>query len=148
MYAQNDVIDSIMNIERTIIAEHIKKHKWCNHLSPTEGMVDFAQKFAWLMREVYCGAMCPHREDCQANDEYREAFNGSISGEDKNEYIKYAYGDEEDELIELKLHVIKHDIKTHKWLNKISNYEDAVRDFLKRFGWVIYEVYRKSKKEI
>jgi len=139
-------LDEILKVERSIIEEHIKKHKWCNRIKdPNVGIVDFVHKFAWLMREVYCGAMCPYKHDCGVNSQFRKAFLEDISDGEIREYIKYSYGNEDEELIKLKLHVIKHDIKSHKWLNKISNYEDAVRDFLQKFGWVIFEVYRKSK---
>ena len=139
-------LDKILKVERSIIVEHIKKHKWCNSIEdPNIAIIDFVHKFAWLMREVYCGAMCPHKDACGVNNEFRKTFLADISDGEIREYIKYSYGEEEEDLIKLKLHVIKHDIRSHKWLNKIGNYEDAVRDFLNKFGWVIFAVYKKSQ---
>jgi len=142
-------IKDILEVEKAIIEDHIAKHKWCNHISDTnDAVIDFVQKFAWLMREVYCGATCSHKEDCCVNTDFRKVFLADVSDGELREYINYSFGEESEEVIKLKLHVIKHDIKTHKWLNKIENYEDAVRDFLQKFGWLIFEVYKKSKEDL
>lgn len=141
-------INHILKIERGIIQDHIAKHKWCNRIkNEREAITDFVHKFAWLMREVYCGAMCPYKSECQVNEKFQKAFLEDISDGELKEYILYSFKETNSDLIKLKLQVIKHDIKTHKWLNKIENYEDAVRDFLRKFGWLIFEVYKRSEKE-
>jgi len=141
-------IDKILKLERAIIQDHIAKHKWCNHIKETDkAIVDFVHKFAWLMREIYCGSMCPYKEECAVNDAFRKAFLEDITDREMREYVKFAYGQEDKDLIKLKLHVIKHDIATHKWLNKIGNYESAVRDFLQKFGWLIFEIYKRTKEK-
>jgi len=138
-------IKYILSVERSIIKDHIAKHKWCNGIEDeNDAIADFVQKFAWLMREIFCGALCPHKEECEVNDEFKKVFLGDISDGEIQEYINVSYGGEDSRLVKIKLHVIKHDISTHKWLNKIDNYEDAVKDFLSKFGWLIFEIYKKT----
>ena len=140
--------EAILDLERIIIEDHIAKHKWCNHIEDkSEAIVDFVHRFAWLMREVYCGAMCPYKEGCAANNEFRKSFLEDIPEQEMREFIQFTHTDEDDDLVKIKLHIIKHDISTHKWLNKIGNYEEAVRDFLQKFGWLIFEMYKRSEKE-
>jgi len=55
--------------------------------------------------------------------------------------------DSDKDLVKIKLQVLKHDISVHKWLNRIDNYDAAVSDFLNKFGWVIYEIYKSSKEQ-
>ena len=140
--------EEILKLERMIIEDHIAKHKWCNQIEDKdEAIVDFVHKFAWLMREVYCGTICPYREGCDANGELRKTFLEHIPEQEFRDFIHFTHTGEEEDLIKIKLHVIKHDLSTHKWLNKIGNYEEAVRDFLQKFGWLIFEMYKRSKKE-
>jgi len=141
-------IKRILKVERAIIEDHIDKHKWCKRIKDSdEAIIDFVQEFAWLMREIYCGAVCLDRDNCEASSELRRAFLDDISDGEIREYIKCSFDDKDENLLRVKLHVIKHGISTYKWLNKIGTYEDAVKDFLQKFGWLIFEVYKKSKKE-
>jgi len=140
-------VSDILAVERRIIQEHLAKHKWCNHITdPTDAIIDFVHKFAWLMREVYCGAMCRYKDECRVNEEFRRGFLDDVSDGELQELIKLTYTTVEPELISLTLHVIKHNITVHKWLNRIATYDQAVEDFLRKFGWVIFEVYRKGKE--
>jgi len=139
-------IRDILEVERELIQDHIAKHRWCNQFDgDNEAIIDFVHKYAWLMREVFCGVMCKHRNSCGAADQFKKAFLSDISDGEIEEYIQMNYWDTNRDVIKIKLQVLKHDILTHKWLNKIDNYQDAVRDFLNRFGWVIYEMYKRSK---
>jgi len=142
-----DHITDILEIERGLIIDHIGKHKWCNQIADeNEAIVDFVQKYAWLMREVFCGVMCPHRHGCEAADQYKKTFT-DVSDDELESYIKLDFKDTEADVVKIKLLVLKNDINVHKWLNRIDNYEDGVRDFLNRFGWVIYDMYKRSKKK-
>jgi hypothetical protein len=139
-------VKHILDIERGVIQDHIAKHKWCNKFNTdNDAIVDFVHKYAWIMREVFCGVMCKYREECCCSDEFQKVFLEDISDGEIEEYIQMNYKDTNRDVIKIKLQVLKHDIKTHKWLNKIDNYEDAVRDFLNKFGWVIYEMYKRTK---
>jgi len=139
-------IKDILEIEREVIIDHISKHKWYNQIeSDSDAIFDFVHKYAWLMREVFCGVMCKYRHDCGAFDEFKKQFLVDISDGEIEEYIKMDFYDTNRDVIKIKLQVLKHDISTHKWLNRIDNYEDGVKDFLNKFGWVIYEIYKKSK---
>lgn len=90
--------------------------------------------------------MCIHRDVCGVSDQFKKVFLEDISDGEIEKYIKMDYQDDDKDIIRIKLQVLKHDIKVHKWLNKIDNYEDAVRDFLDRFGWVIREMYKHSEE--
>jgi len=139
-------ITDILEIEREVIIAHIEKHKWCNHIiDDNDAILDFVHKYAWLMREVFCGVMCLYRDSCGAADEFKKQFLADISDGEIEEYIKMDFHDTDRDVIKIKLQVLKHDISTHKWLNRIDNYEDGVKDFLNKFGWVIYEIYQRSK---
>jgi len=141
-------IKDILDVERDLIQSHIAKHRWCNRFkNDNEAIIDFVHKYAWLMREVFCGVMCAHRGTCNAADQFKVAFLEDISDDELEKYIKLNYEDNELEVVKIKLQVLKHDIKTHKWLNKIDNYDEAVKDFLNKFGWVIYEMYKRSKQQ-
>jgi len=141
-------IKDILNVEQKLIKQHIIEHKWCNGFdNRNDAIIDFVQKYAWLMREVFCGVMCPYRNKCEVSDVFRKAFLEDISDGEIEEFIKLDYKDNNRKVVKIKLQILKHDLKAHKWLNKIDNYEDAVKDFLSKFGWLIYEMYRITNKE-
>ena len=55
-----------LNAEIEVISKHIANHKWFNHISDEdEGIIDFIQKYGWLMREMYCNYICIDRNECQ-----------------------------------------------------------------------------------
>ena len=55
-----------LRVERNIIEKHIDQHKWCRKIPDyNEGVADFIDEFGWLMREMYCGHVCEHREECE-----------------------------------------------------------------------------------
>lgn len=140
-------VSEFLDIERKVILDHIHKHKWCNKFESTEeAIADFVQKYAWLMREIYCGSMCHFKDECRVNEGFKYSVLKDISDGEIAEYIQMDCDDESDEIVKIKLRVLKHDIEAHKWLNKIDNYADAVRDFLNRFSWVISSVYQKTKE--
>lgn len=141
-------VENILRLERNIIEDHIAEHKWCNGISDKEKAVaDFVNKFAWLMREIYCGSMCPYRNKCKINTKYRNEFLRPLTKKDFQEYVSFAYGKEDPKLIEIKIRIIKQNVDIHKYLNKIDRYEEAIKDFLNKFGWLIFEMYKLSKKE-
>lgn len=56
----------LLDVEKKIIQRHIKKHKWMNHIEDvTEGTIDFINKFGWVMKEIYCEAVCDRKDDCE-----------------------------------------------------------------------------------
>jgi hypothetical protein len=137
-----------LQIEMEIIEEHIDRHKYFRSIINREyAIVDFINRYAWIMREVFCGFMCPQREECLEKEKFSSQL-GDISDGEIREYIKTSYLDSDNDLIRVKLLIIKHDILVHKYLNKIDNYEDAVKDFLDKFGWIIFETYKKTKKKL
>jgi hypothetical protein len=58
-------LKDFLNVERDIILKHIDEHKWFNHISDKNvAIADFIEKYAWLIREVYCKCLCDKEEDC------------------------------------------------------------------------------------
>ncbi len=140
-------LQDILSIEKEIIQQHINNHKWYHGFeNENDAIIDFIHRYAWIMREVFCGAMCPHRNNCRLSIIFTSAFLKDISDGEIEEYIKLDYKDTDSNMLKIKLHIIKRDITVHKWLNKIDNYHDAISNFLEMFGWIIYDMYIKSKR--
>lgn len=56
----------LLNIEKKVIERHIDEHKWLNHIKDsTEGMIDFIEKFGWIMKEMYCEGTCDKKDTCE-----------------------------------------------------------------------------------
>ena len=141
-------VKAILEAEREVIKAHLNRHKWYNHIKDEEAaIIDFIWKYAWLMREIYCGKLCKINQKCDAGGCFRAAFLKDISDGELNKYIKeYKGGEYPDELTRTQLQVIKHHISMHKWFHRIDNYHDAVKDFLEKFGWVIDEMCRAAAR--
>lgn len=65
-----DHLIALMQVERSIITKHIDKHKWCRKIPDyNSGVADFIENYGWLMREMFCGHVCEHRQDCKMAQE-------------------------------------------------------------------------------
>lgn len=54
-----------LNAELEVMNKHLKDHKWFNHIEKEdEALIDFNNKFGWLMREFYCRFACPEKDNC------------------------------------------------------------------------------------
>ena len=59
-------LKEFLDVQIDIITKHIDNHKWCQHLgSENLAVKDFLEKYGWLMREFFCGHMCPSRDKCE-----------------------------------------------------------------------------------
>ncbi len=136
-------IQDILKAEKSVILRHLDDHKWYNSIEDeNSAIMDFVWKYAWLMREVFCGSVCSEKDCCEASKSIRESFLHDVSDGELNEFIrKYNNTDLPRELSYIELQVIKTHIGFHKWFRGIESYEDAVRDFLFNFGWLIKEVF-------
>ena len=72
----------LIKIELEIIKRHISQHKWFQHIeNEDEAIMDFVEKYGWLMRECYCEYVCPDRDKCDLdntmyfNDNYTKRHN-------------------------------------------------------------------------
>jgi hypothetical protein len=141
-------VHDILRAETEVIKAHLNRHKWYNHIKDeNEAVMDFIWKYAWLMREIYCGRLCGSSQKCDAGSCFRAAFLSDISDGELVEYVKEYKGNEyPDDLTKIQLQVIKHHISMHKWFHRINNYHDAVKDFIEKFGWVIDEMCKATKK--
>jgi hypothetical protein len=54
-----------MRAESEVIYKHLEAHKWYQHLEKdVDALIDFNEKYGWLMREMYCRYACPDRDKC------------------------------------------------------------------------------------
>lgn len=69
-------LKKLLSVECEIIKRHIDDHKWFNAIADKETAIcDFIEKYAWLMREVYCGSVCEKRYECECAEEFIIDFN-------------------------------------------------------------------------
>ena len=136
-------VSQVMKIEIDLIKKHLDKHKEYNHiLSDDDAIVDFVNKFAWVMREAIC-ATCDEKE-CLARAAEEIDFD-DMSDTAIGVMISKCESDEE--LSEIEFSIIKKHIKDHKWYNHIPTYSAAVADFLSKYGWIIKEL-REARSKI
>ena len=71
-----DHLDDVLEAETELIQRHIDEHEWYmgqklhREVTENEAIVDFVDKYAWIMREFYCGYVCPERTDCEPAQKY------------------------------------------------------------------------------
>jgi hypothetical protein len=64
-------LDDILRTEIPIIKRHLNRHKWYQHLpDDNTAMIDFIEKYGFIMREYYCGYICKDRYNCELVKEY------------------------------------------------------------------------------
>ena len=64
--------------QKKIIGRHLDKHKWYQHIDNKEkALQDFVDKYAWIIREMYCDAACPEKSKCAAYQNYLTKIKGS-----------------------------------------------------------------------
>ena len=61
-----DKLKDLLHVEGQIIQRHIDRHKWFQHIADKNlAVIDFIEKYGWLMREIYCENLCEHKGDCE-----------------------------------------------------------------------------------
>lgn len=64
-------LDDLVKLEKKVIDRHLEEHMYYNGIeSKNEAVVDFNDKYGWLMREIYCGEICPDAGFCQVYDNF------------------------------------------------------------------------------
>lgn len=59
-------LKDLLHVEGNIIKRHIDRHKWFQHIDDKNlAVVDFIEKYGWLMREIYCENLCERKGDCE-----------------------------------------------------------------------------------
>lgn len=62
---------TLLKVETAVMLKHLANHKWFQHIEgENNGMIDFVEKYGWIMREMYCGFSCPDRFTCPLAKEY------------------------------------------------------------------------------
>lgn len=58
-------LKSLLKAEIDIIKKHLNRHMWFQHISDEQlAAMDFAKKFGWVMKELYCLHACKKRHKC------------------------------------------------------------------------------------
>lgn len=119
-----EFVKGVMKAQRQIIKKHIKAHQWYRNIpNKEEAVTDFIKEFGWLMREMYCGHCCPHRDKCALSVEHEDA----------------------DTFETIKKQLIKRHINDHKWYKHIPCENEATEDFIDRFYWLIQEMFCRHR---
>jgi len=64
--------------QKKIMARHLDKHKYYQHIAdPTSALQDFIDKYAWVMREMYCDKICAENKSCMAYQSYLKKIDGA-----------------------------------------------------------------------
>ena len=64
-------IRDVLDAQIEIIERHIEQHKWFQQISSTdEAVVDFIEKYGFIMREFYCSRICQERFECEIAREF------------------------------------------------------------------------------
>lgn len=62
-----------LDLELDVIKRHLDEHKWFRHITDeNDGVKDFIESYGWLIREIYCVAICVDRDICGWKDEMLE----------------------------------------------------------------------------
>jgi hypothetical protein len=71
-YVVCERFSDFMKAQMDIIGQHIDEHAWCQHIEDkNKAVIDFIDKFGWVMRESYCHC-CPEYNNGECA-EYKEA---------------------------------------------------------------------------
>ena len=154
-----------------IIERHVDRHKWFRHIeNREEAMLDFVEKFGWIMREFHCTQVCTDRSECEQPS--RLAGDGRLPysppqrheqriSPSRDELMRCVeapdsapLGDAQvsaaaflsrcrhlDMLLEAQADIIRRHLERHMWFRHIDDRDEALRDFINEFGWVMRELY-------
>ena len=65
-------LQEILDAQRDIIDRHVDQHKWFHHFEDREAAIlDFIEKYGFIMREFYCSRICNERFNCEAAQKYK-----------------------------------------------------------------------------
>jgi hypothetical protein len=119
----------LLSAQKIIIERHIEEHLWFQHIpDEEEGKGDFIEKFGWIMREVYCGFICPDRLNCDIAHDYLPQPPNQSNPVPKD-------------IMDLAMEeIIRKHLDEHKWFQHIADPEEAIKDFMVKFGWIVQEL--------
>jgi len=133
-------VPEVMAMEIEVIKKHINNHKYYNNiLSDEDAIVDFINKYAWVMREAVCAFCSDIRCECSR-------LNPDSEMPDLALYAMICKSESDAELSLIELMIIKKHINNHKWYNGIPTYLEAISDFLGKYGWIIKELKKAQSK--
>jgi hypothetical protein len=134
-------VSEILTVEIEVIKNHLSMHKYYNHIDcDDDAIIDFVHKYAWVMRETYCGSICRYRETCDVVPQFPNL--SDISDGELHTLIREFEPDMD--LNGIEFSIVKKHIKDHKWYHGISTYREAIAHFLKKYGWIIKELHKSQ----
>jgi len=126
------------SVQREITLKNLASHKWLRHLPDTQtAKIDFVLEFGEIMRELYCGYICPDRHDCEIAVAHLPAqMEVTIS---ESLAVRPCQRDVDLKTIKTTL-LLKH-LEQHKWFRQIADDETGKQDFLEKFGWMVEQMF-------
>ena len=64
-------LDDLLRAESKIMKNNLENHKLVHHIdNDNDAYTDFIEKYAWLMKEMYCRYSCEDRNICDIAKKY------------------------------------------------------------------------------
>ncbi|MBN1426276.1 hypothetical protein JXA88_17130 [Candidatus Fermentibacteria bacterium] len=159
----------LLESQREIILRHVDRHKWFRHIeNREEAILDFVEKFGWIMREFHCTMICTDRSECgepvrltgdrlpyaapqlreqpisPARDELVRCLDAwaripsSVTLPEPPLPVRCRHLDM---LLQSEAAIIERHLERHMWFRHIENREEALKAFVEEFGWLMQELY-------
>ena len=144
---------ALMGKQMDLIQRHLHYHQLFRGIEDKNiALKSFAGDFAWIMREMYCGNVCSKGKTCKAYTQYLDEHGWKY--EDSSKVFERADLIPEIESKKIVMPCIhladllgrlgkitEVHINEHKWFRGIGSPEDAIGDFVDKFGWVARDMY-------
>lgn len=64
-------VEELLKAESDVMLRHLREHKYFQHITDDNiAIMDFIEKYGWLMREMYCEFICPDKDKCDCEHLY------------------------------------------------------------------------------
>lgn len=159
----------LLESQREIILRHVDRHRWFRHIEDREeAMLDFVEKFGWIMREFHCTKICTDRSECEEptrliGDRLPYAapqLRGQPISPTRDDLVRCLDALAKtppdgpdpgmpallrcrhlDMLLASQADIIERHLERHMWFRHIENREEALKAFVEEFGWLMRELY-------
>jgi len=74
-------IKGLVEAEVRVIRKHVNRAGENDDPATEAAIIRFVEQYVWLIREMYCGYVCPKREGCELANGYRPEDDGAKLGE-------------------------------------------------------------------
>jgi hypothetical protein len=65
-------LNDLLKTEIPIFKRHLQRHKWFRHIQDdNEALISFINEYGFICREMFCGYICPSKDECKLAEKYR-----------------------------------------------------------------------------